>query len=292
MIETEAPNVVGNGRWIGDPNTFHGEGAFWDERAGALRHVDMLAGDVITWNGSETTRTDLGDVVALLRRRAAGGFVAATERGFALLDEELAPEREIGVFTSPALRMNEGGCDPRGRLFCGSMAYSAAPGAGSLYRLDASLEVATAMEGVTVPNGLVWTGGGSVALHADTPDATVYRYDYDLDAGTFGGRDVFIDLTDAPGLPDGIALDDRGGLWIALWGGASVRRYDAQGRHTDTIDLDVTNPTSCAFGGADGRTLFVTTSNDGLGGRAEDAAGLVFAVDTRLRGAPVHEFAD
>lgn len=290
MAGSESPHVIGTGRWIGDPATFHGEGAFWDDLTGTLRHVDMLAGDVITWNGRESARRDIGDVVALIRRRTSGGFVVATERGFALLDEDLGVERDIPVFDTPGLRMNEGGCDPRGRLFCGTMAYDVTPGAGTLYRLDAELRVEPALDGITIPNGLVWAFDGTAALHADTPDAKVYRYAYDLEAGTFGARDIFIDLEGAPGLPDGMAQDEEGGLWIALWGGAAVQRYDARGRLTDTIELGVTNPTSCAFGGDDGRTLFVTTSKDGLDGRIEENAGLVFEIDTTLRGAEVHRF--
>jgi len=287
---SENPHIASEGTWLGDPTVFHGEGAFWDPRSGVLRHVDMLAGDIVTLGAGGAARSPIADVVALLRRRAEG-FVAAIECGFALLDDELRIVREIPVFDDPRMRMNEGGCDPMGRLFCGSMAYSAAPGAGTLYRLDADLTVSVALEGVTIPNGLVWTDGGSTALHADTVDERIWAYDYDLAAGAFGERRVFADLSDGPGAPDGMALDDRGGVWVALWGGGCVRRYNAEGDITDEVRLDVTNPTSCAFGGPGGHTLFVTTSKDGLGGREEPHAGLVFAVETTVSGAGVHEFA-
>lgn len=271
--------------WLGDPGVFHGEGAYWDARIGALRYVDMLRGDVLTLGGA---RTHVGDVVALVRPRADGGYVVAAERGFALLDDALAVVREIPVFDDPEVRMNEGACDASGRLYCGSLAYDYREGGGTLYRLDADLSVHVVLEGVTIPNGLVWSGGA--ALHADTSDGVVYRYEFDAARGTFGAREVFIDFADAPGAPDGMALDAEGGLWVALWGGHSVRRYDTSGALTDTIELAVTNPTSCAIGGTSGTTLFVTTSKQGLGDRVEEHAGEVYALEVGVGAAEVHAF--
>ena len=266
--------------WLGDPAVFHGEGAYWDAAIGGLRYVDMLRGDLMTVD----TRTHVADVVALVRPRAGGGYIAATERGFALLDDSLAVELSIPVFDDPELRMNEGACDAAGRLYCGSLAYDYREGGGTLYRLDPDLSVHVALEGVTIPNGLVWSGGG--ALHADTSDAKVYRYEFDTATGAFGAREVFLDFADTPGAPDGMALDAEGGLWVALWGGHAVRRYDAAGLLTDTIELPVTNPTSCAIGGT---TLYVTTSKQGLDS-PEQHAGQVYAVEVGVRGAEVHAF--
>ena len=237
-----------SGKWIGDPGVFHGEGAYWDTRAGVLRYVDMLRGDVITHWASRDERTNVGSVAALIRSRTAGGYVVATEQGFALLDDDLGIEREIAVFDDPAVRMNEGACDAAGRLYCGSLDYTYRPGAGTLYRLDPDLSVHVALESMTIPNGLVWPQSG-VAAHADTADRKVYRYEFDLVTGVFGDRDVLIDFADVEGSPDGMALDAEGGLWIALWGGREVRRYDSSGLLTDTIPLEVSNPTSCAIGG-------------------------------------------
>jgi len=279
-----------SGTWLGDAGVFHGEGAYWDARLGALRYVDMLRGDVLTLRDGGVTRTNVSEVVALIRPRIAGGYVVATERGFALLDEELVVEREIPVFDDPLLRMNEGACDMNGRLYCGSLAYDYRSGAGTLYRLDPDLTVHVAWENVTIPNGLVWGDGGTTALHADTADRAVYRYEFDPREGTLGSREVFLDLADAPGSPDGMALDAEGGLWVALWGGRAVHRYDAAGALTETIRVPVTNPTSCAIGGENGTTLFVTTSRQGLADRDEEGAGRVYSVDIGVTGAPVHAF--
>lgn len=280
---------------MGDADVFHGEGAFWDGLTGTLRHVDMLAGDLITIGGAagaaSVTRAPVSDVLALIRRRRQGGFVVAVERGFALIDDDLRVEHEIPVFDDPEVRMNEGACDAAGRLFCGSMAYDAREGGGRLYRLDPDLSVHVALEGVSIPNGLVWTDAGRTALHADTLASEIRAYDYDPDTGAFGTSRIFVRIDEEHGAPDGTALDAEGGLWVALWGGGAVHRYDAQGRLDRVVPLPVTNPTSCAFGGATGDTLFVTTSRQGIDDGAEPLAGRVFEVSAGVRGAPVHAFA-
>ena len=100
----------------GTAGVFHGEGAFWDAATGALRFVDMLRGDVLTWDGRALRRTHVSDVAAVIRARAGGGYVIATERGFALTDGELTVTSEIPVFSESGLRMNEGACDAAGRF--------------------------------------------------------------------------------------------------------------------------------------------------------------------------------
>ncbi|SFC72600.1 Sugar lactone lactonase YvrE [Nocardioides terrae] len=273
--------------WLGDPTVFHGEGAFWDPSIDGLRYVDMLRGDIHTLRDGEPSRSHVGDVAAVIRRREAGGYIVAVERGFLLLDAELRVEQEIPVFDDPEIRMNEGGCDPAGRFYCGSTAYDERPGGGALYRLDPDLGVHVVREGVTLPNGLVWSPDGTTAFHADSAEQRIYAYDVDPVTGDFGEQRVHVEL--GSGSPDGVAIDEEGGLWVAVWSGGHVRRFDASGALSETVDVGVTNPTSCAFGGADGRTLFVTSSKKGLEA-PEEHAGQVLAVRVRVRGAAVHAF--
>ncbi|WP_156761337.1 SMP-30/gluconolactonase/LRE family protein [Microbacterium karelineae] len=280
------------GRWIGDHAVFHGEGAWWDPRIGALRYVDMLAGDVVTLRGDAAERTDMGsDVAAVIRARRGGGYVVAVQRGFLILDDDLSLEREIAVFEDPSIRMNEGACDPSGRLFVGSMSYDARGGAGTLYRLDPDLSVHVALESVSIPNGLVWVDDGHTALHTDTPTGEIRAYAFDPDMGEFGASRPHIAIPAEVGAPDGCALDADGCLWVAIWGGSAVHRYGPDGTLEDRIALPVSNPTSCAFGGSDGTTLFVTTSQENVDVAAEPLAGRVLAVEVGVHGAPVHAFA-
>ncbi|MFK4805899.1 SMP-30/gluconolactonase/LRE family protein [Microbacterium sp. ZW CA_36] len=268
---------------------FHGEGAFWDAATGSIRFVDMLRGDVMTWDGTTLRRSHLSEVTAVIRARRAGGYVVATERGFALTDHHLSIDREIAVFSDADIRMNEGACDAAGRFYCGSMAYDTRLDGGRVYRLDPDLSVRVVRERVTIPNGLVWTAAGDVALHADTRDGVIWAYDFDLGAGRFGERRPFVQFSGTGGMPDGISIDEDGGVWVAMWGGGGVRRYTATGALDLTIPLPTANVTSCAFGGADRRTLYITTSRQGLADPEPEAGGL-FTVETEFTGAPVHAF--
>ncbi len=273
------------------PLAEHGEGPVWDAQAGVLRWVDMLAGDVLTLESTgAVTRRHVGDVAAAFRPRAGGGMVVAVERGFVLVepDGRVGPVHE--AFTDAGVRMNDGGCDPAGRFFCGSMAYDAAPGRGALFRFDPDGTVTRVLDGLTISNGIAWTPDGSTAYFADTGTGRVDVFDYDLATATLSGRRPVVAVDPDHGQPDGLALDAEGGVWVALWQGGAVRRYTADGRLDAVVDLPVGQVTACAFGGPDRDRLFITTSRQDLAD-PEPAAGAVFAVDVGVRGAPVPEFA-
>ena len=272
--------------------TMHGEGAFW--AGDRLLLVDMLAGAVVELvPGGGPVRHELGGIAAVIRRRASGGFVLAVERGFRLLDEHLDPVGEpIPVFDDPAIRMNEGGVDPQGRFHVGTMAYDTTPGAGTIYRLDPDRSVRPVLTGVTISNGLHWLADGRSVYYVDTPTGRVDRMDFDASSGTFGERRPFATPPEGAGSPDGCAIDVEDGVWVALWGGSAVHRYDASGRLSQVVELPVRDITSCAFGGPDGTTLFITTSRDGWGDEhAEPVAGAVFAVEAGVRGAALPAWA-
>lgn len=276
------------------PCTHHGEGPYWDPQGGRLLLVDMLAGAVLEWTGDgDPVRHDYGGISAVIRRRTAGGFVLAVERGIRLLDDDLEPVGGLHeVFDDPALRMNEGGCDPQGRLYVGSMAYAGTPGAGTLWRFDPDGSAHPTLRGVTISNGLQWHADGRTAYYNDTPTGRIARLPFDPDTGCFGESATLAELPDGVGMPDGMAIDADGGIWVALWGGSAVWRYDGGGRLTEVIDLPTRFVTACTFGGPDLRTLYVTTSRDGWGdGQPEPEAGAVFAVEPGVRGAQPHAYA-
>ncbi len=273
--------------------TFHGEGPIWDVARAVLHVVDLLAGDLVTLDPESGTvsRAHLGAVAACARPRVGGGFVVALERAFALVDPDGAVHRQPDVWADPGVRFNDGGCDPSGRFYCGTMAYDVAPGRGSLFRLDPDGTVSTVLEGLTISNGLGFAADGRSALYVDTPTGRVDRVEVDPVTGGFGARRAFVEIAPSLGYPDGIARDSEGGVWVALWGGGAVHRYDAAGRLDTVVRLPVTNVSCPALGGPDLRTLFVTTSRQDLPEGAEPQAGAVFAVRVDVSGDPVLPFA-
>ncbi|GAB3311666.1 SMP-30/gluconolactonase/LRE family protein [Epidermidibacterium keratini] len=260
-----------------DVITEHGEGALWDERDGVLRCVDMLAGDVVTVDGDEVTaRQNFGRIAAAWRPRRTGGMVVATERGFSLTDSQGAVTALPAVFDDPGARMNEGGCSPDGHFYCGSMAYDTRPGGGSVYRLDPDHQVSTVADDVTISNGLAWVPDGSFFYYVDTPTQAVSAVRLDA-AGRFGEQRTVVSVPEDAGSPDGMTLDADGNLWVAMWGGSAVHCYSPSGELLDTVEVDARQVTSCAFGGSDYRTLFITTSREGLTDDDDPVAGSIFA---------------
>lgn len=283
------------------PLAAHGEGPVWHPSYAGVRWVDLLAGDVLELGaGGAVTRTRVGGVAAAFRPRRAGGTVLAGERGFSLLGADLGTERELGpLWDDPGVRMNDGGCDPTGAFWCGSMAYDERPGAGTLYRLGPDLVAEPALRGLGISNGLAFTPDGRHAYFVDTPTSRVDVLDHDPGAGAAGlhRRRPAVTVPAAAGYPDGICLDADGGIWVALWGGGAVHRY-RPGAGPDTapdvvVELPVTQVTACTFGGTDLGTLYVTTSRQGLdeaAAAAQPLAGSLFAVRPGVRGGPVAEF--
>ena len=274
-----------------EPVAFHGEGPVWSAQWGGLRWVDMLAGDVLTLDGDGTIgRRHVGAVVAALRPRAGGGAVIAVERGFTL-EEPDGTLRPLGpLWDDDTVRMNEGGCDPDGRFYCGSMAYDQTPGGGKLYRLDPDGTVEVVLDGVTVSNGLEWSPDGTLAYYADTATGAVDVFDYDRRSGLTGRR-TFAAVPDGDGHPDGLTVDAEGGVWVALYGGSQVRRYSAEGALDEIVAVPATNVTACTFGGDTLDQLFITTSREGLEDGQEPLAGALFQVTPGVTGRPVRAYA-
>jgi len=264
----------------------HGEGPIWHARIQRLLWVDLLRGDVLfTQSSGDTDRLHVSTVAASVVPRRDGGHVVATERGFALLDGDGLTEVLADVWEDPSVRMNDGACDPGGSFYCGSMAYGAAAGRGSLYRLDVDGTVHRVFDGVTISNGLGWSPDGRVAYYVDSATQRIDRCSSDL-----GSRQPFVRIDPSVGTPDGLTVDADGGIWVALWGGSAVHRYAPSGDLDLVVELPVAQVSSCAFGGAELDTLFITTSAEDLAD-PEPAAGALFAVQPGVKGLPTLEYA-
>jgi sugar lactone lactonase YvrE len=276
---------------ITEADAEHGEGPVWSPSWGGLRWVDTFDGDLYTLgDGGTVSKRRLGASLGALRPRAGRGMVVALERRFALTgadDEEPRPLAEL--WTAPGIQFNDGGCDPQGRFYCGSMAVDNAPGAGSLYRLDPDGTVHIVLREVTVSNGIGWSPDGGTAYYIDTPTMRVDAFDHDPDSG-MSGRRPLVHFDPADGVPDGLAVDADGHLWVAMHRGGTIHRYRPDGTFDDLVDVPVRNVTACTFGGPRLDQLFITTSRRGMGDAAGPAAGAVFRADVAVTGLPAATF--
>ncbi|MBV9775233.1 MAG: SMP-30/gluconolactonase/LRE family protein [Gemmatimonadetes bacterium] len=264
-----------------------GEGPAWDGEAGVLWWVDIHNHRVHRFDPAtgRDRAWEVGEVVVCAVPAAGGRVLLALRRGLALLDPVAGRlERTATILPErPGLRFNDGKCDPRGRFWVGSL--SAQDGGGALYRCDPDGSVREVERGLTMSNGLGWSPDARTFYLTDSPAKVIYAFDFDVEAGTLSGRRVFADLTDGDPVPDGLAVDAEGCVWSAQWDGGCLLRFAPDGRRVERVPVPVRNPTSCAFGGSDGRDLYVTTASAGLGEDDFDGAGFHAGDLFRLRAA-------
>lgn len=274
-----------------------GEGPRWDPDGRRLLFVDVLAGHLhaASPDGRLILTHEVGQALGAVNRSEDGGLVLAMRDGIYLADADGA---RLRLFASvegdqPDLRMNDAACDPAGRLWAGTMAFDATSAAGTLYRIDADGTVTSVLTELSISNGLGWSPDSEQMYFVDSPTQRIDVLDFDHASGTVNNRRPFALIADTPGVPDGLTIDAEGGIWVALWGGAQVRRYAPDGRVTDIVDLPVDQPTSCTFGGDAGDILYITTARLGLTDEqltASPLAGSVLACRPGYRGHPAHSF--
>ena len=249
-----------------------GEGPVWVAREQALYWVDIKGRRLHRHRPASVASASWPTPfrVGAIAPRAAGGFVAATEHGFALVDapdgewrQMAEPEREL-----PGNRFNDGKLDAAGRFWAGTMDDAERDASGALYRFDADGRWRCVDRGYRVPNGPTFSPDGRFLYHSDSALRTIYRFTL-TDDGALRERTVFARFGQADGYPDGMTTDREGHLWVAFWDGWCVRRLSPDGAVVGLVEVPVQRPTSCAFGGADLDRLFVTSATVGL-----DAAAL------------------
>jgi len=272
-----------------EPVAFHAEGPVWSPSWGGLRCVDMFAGDVLSIGADRSVaRRHVGSIAAAVRPRRSGGAVIAVERGFVLEATDGSLTALPEVWNDPSLRMNEGGCDPQGRFYCGSIAYDQAPGRASVYRLDADGSVTHLFGDVTCSNGIDWSPDGRTAYYVDSATRCIDAFDYDASAGLAGRRTL---VAIADGIPDGLTVDAEGYVWVALYAGSAVHRYRPDGTLDGVVELPVSQVTACTFGGENLDQLFITTSRENLPDDVQPEAGSIFHCTPGVRGRAALPFA-
>jgi sugar lactone lactonase YvrE len=273
-----------------------GECPLWHEVEQALYWVDARAPALYRWQpDGERHAWPLPEIVGSFAFRQSGGLLVALQTGIFTLDLESAA---LSVFARPEdgkpnNRFNDGRADRQGRFWVGTMSAVSREPEGSLYRLAPDGGSERLFNDIVVPNSIAWSPDSTRMYFADTYRQRIWTFDYDLETGAIGHRQLFSDLTHARGRPDGSAVDADGGLWNCEYAGGRVVRYAPGGVIDQVIEIPVDNPTCCAFGGRDLRTLYITSARQRL--TPEDLArqplaGSVFAVHTAVSGLPEARF--
>ena len=269
------------------PRAELGEGPVWDPGTRSLYWVDIPARLVHRLDAAgRHTCWDVGLPAGSVAVRASGGLVVAAGTRFLALDTA------TGIITDladtgghPRTRMNDGACDVAGRFYAGTMAADESPGQGSFYRLDPDHSVTELFTGLGISNGVGWSPDDRLMFYVDSLDYRVDVMDYDPATGAMGERRPFVRLGSGEVVPDGLAVDADGGVWVAVWGGSVIQRYNADGHLTSLVRLPAANVTSLAFGGPDLDQLYITTA-DGPG----QEAGALFTCPAGIAGLPAYPY--
>ncbi len=273
-----------------------GEGATWDPVTARLIWVDIY-GRVIHFfdpaTGEDAVVAVTGTPGVAIPRRGSG-LVLAAGHGFSVLDPDGSQHQIVELEQRDIdARMNDGNCDSAGRFWVGTTGIHEEEGAGALYRLDPDLSVTTVLDRVTCSNGIDWSPDERLMYYIDTGERRIDVFDFDLDSATIANRRPFAAVQDGEAYPDGLTVDAEGGVWVACWGGAQVRRFTPDGGLERTIDLPTTNITSCAFGGPGLAELYITSAREGLTPEqleAEPHAGALFVGTPGVTGRPQRPF--
>jgi sugar lactone lactonase YvrE len=242
-----------------------GEAPIWDAEAQRLLWVDHQRGIVHEarndgWHWRETHQWRFERLIAAALPRARGGTAIVGALRVDVLDASGRMTPFVQIDADPQReRLNDAKCDRLGRLWAGSLAIDFRRGAAALYRIDADGRVHTVLQGLTLANGLDWSPDGSTFYLVDTATLSVYAFDFDCESGALANRRTLLTIERGAGGPNGLTVDSAGCLWLALTGGGVVCRYSPHGELLDRIELRTPGPTSCAFAGADGAELFITT---------------------------------
>jgi len=278
-----------------DAKAMLGEGSIWHPIEKKLYWVDIEGKALHIYDPATkkdiqfATASRIGTVVPV----KGGGVLVALQNGIHSMNTKTG---NLTFITDPiqdtTIRFNDGKCDPAGRFWVGTMALNITKGAAVLYRLDRDKKVHLMLNNLTISNGIVWSADKKTMYFTDTQTSNVEAFDYNDTTGEISNRRVVIKVPISEGSPDGMAIDAEGKLWTALWGGGAVARWDpATGKMLQKIYVPAPNTSSCAFGGNDLKTLYITTARKDLSEeqlKQYPMSGGLFAVKLNIKGVPAN----
>jgi sugar lactone lactonase YvrE len=275
-----------------------GECPVWSTAEQALFWVDINAPSLNRFDPATgiNRAMPMPSSIGCFALRQQGGFVVALRDGIWLARADGTLEHKVAdpPYDPAYHRFNDGRCDPQGRLFAGTMNEKRDAPSGALYRLDADFHLTEVLRGLTISNGLAWSPDGRTMYHADTPTRTVNAFTFDAATGMPSDRRVLARFEGETERPDGGAVDSEGCYWTTFYSGGRVVRLSPAGELVASHPVPAMCPTMCAFGGADLKTLYVTSARQ----RRDDAelarlphSGGIFAMRVDVPGLPEPAFA-
>lgn len=276
-----------------------GETPLWCDLTQCLMWIDVDRATLhrahLASGRRDSFRFDARHLGGLALQQQPGSVLLALDtalHGFDIASGQLSPWAEVQPPTLNT-RLNDGRCDAQGNLWIGTMDNGLAAPAGSFYRVGKDGTVTRQFGDVIVSNTVALSPDQRTLYFSDTRRFLTWAFDLDAEHGSLSNRRIFVDHRARRERPDGACVDSEGALWVAIFAGARVDRYTADGRLERSIALPVTNPTCVCLGGPGYRTLFITTARKFLSAERleqEPLAGSVLALEVDVPGLPERRF--
>ncbi|MFT3702401.1 MAG: SMP-30/gluconolactonase/LRE family protein [Agriterribacter sp.] len=251
-----------------DAKAFLAEGVLWHPLENRLYWVNIEGKELHLYDPETGIDKSffLDERVGTVVPVKGGGALVALQNGIHFINTE---NGSLHLLVNPLpnsnIRFNDGKCDPQGRFWVGSMHLDQTESAASLYRLDTDGTVHEMVDQVTVSNGIAWTKDSTTMYYVDSPLKRIDAFDFDATTGSIANRRTIAVVPQGMGEPDGITIDTEGKLWVALWGGSCVARFDpSSGALMEKIEVAAPHVSSCTFGGKDLDILYISTAREGL----------------------------
>ncbi len=281
-------------RLVWDVGAQLGEGPAWFADEGALRFVDIKGGKLHRYDPATGAREtlDVGGLPSFVLPATGGSMVIGSRGRILPVSREGLIGTPLAELAMPAHnRTNDATVDHRGRLWLGTMDDDEQQSTGRLWCLDNG-KLHNMGGDAVVTNGPAISADGRTLYHVDSLARTIWRFTI-REGPRIAAREIFLQLTQADGHPDGVVLDSEACLWVALWDGWGIRRYSPEGALLLSVKLPCARVTKLAFGGSDLKTAYVTTARTGLD-KAQLArqplAGGLFAFEVQTAGTVLPAF--
>ncbi|WWC91232.1 uncharacterized protein L201_006174 [Kwoniella dendrophila CBS 6074] len=293
-----------------------GEGVLWDSKTQLLHWVDIFRSqlhslDPITSNHSIDTYPESKCLTYISPRTNGEGWIGTFEGSLVILPEPSKPtsnsaysneKQSLKTLSTPlndklvkdeTVRFNDGGIDPQGRVFYGSMGQdeNAPKFPGELWRYDSDGKETKILDEVGVSNGIGFTSDGKLMYYIDSRKDQIDVFDYDISTGTPSNRRKFVSSPPAfddehptEGVYDGLCLDGLGNVWAARWRNGRVIGINPKGEIIAMITVKGSKgATIPCFGGPNLETMYITTASSYLGGEGDSEkypnSGDLFSID-------------
>lgn len=254
-----------NIEYLNSPNEDHCEGVIWVPRTNELVWVNVFEKPkVIIYNlvTHQVSKIPVSGSITSVAPMQNKNFIATIEDGFYIISRDGNIKLKAKAFHLQTDELlNDGRCDSKGRYFCASMDKKMKNPIGKLYQLDLDGEVKILDENFIVGNGIAFSPDETTIYLSDSRKEAIYKYDYDIVSGKISNKQLFFSTDKIVGRPDGAAVDNSGNYWSALFEGKSLIQIDNKtGKLISKIELPVSYPTMCCFGGESLDKLYVSTS--------------------------------